>query len=89
MNWREIVPEIDAHVRATYKVHGIVIAGSIVRGEADPTSDFDVFIVHAEPSRLRDRRHFKTCPRSSIRRIASAATSRASSRRVDRCASRS
>jgi len=67
MTWR--VPPYDAaareaedHVRATYRIHGIVIAGSIVRGEADPTSDLDIFIVHAEPWRLRDQRRFHGVP---------------------------
>jgi hypothetical protein len=67
MTWR--VPpfdaaalEIERHVRATYKTHGIVIAGSIVRGEAGPMSDLDVFIVHAEPWRLRDQKRFNGVP---------------------------
>jgi len=67
MTWRVppydvAVAEIEAHVRATYQVHGIVIAGSIVRGEPGPTSDFDVFIVHREPWRLRDQRWFNGVP---------------------------
>jgi hypothetical protein len=40
----------------------VVIAGSIVRGEAGPTSDLDVFIVHAEPWRLRDQKRFQGVP---------------------------
>jgi predicted nucleotidyltransferase len=44
MTWRvppfdAAVDEIERHVRATYQLHGFVIAGSIVRGEAGPTSD--------------------------------------------------
>ncbi|MBA3500017.1 MAG: nucleotidyltransferase domain-containing protein [Myxococcota bacterium] len=54
--------EIERHVRATYQIHGMVIAGSIVRGEAGPMSDLDVFIVHAEPWRLRDQRRFCGVP---------------------------
>jgi hypothetical protein len=67
MSWRVppfdvAVDEIERHVRATYKTHGIVIAGSIIRGEAHPLSDFDVFIVHAEPWRLRDQKFFNGVP---------------------------
>jgi hypothetical protein len=67
MTWRvppydTAVVEIERHVRATYAIHGIVIAGSIVRGEPGPTSDFDVMIVHAEPWRLRDQRRFAGVP---------------------------
>jgi predicted nucleotidyltransferase len=56
------VAEAEAFVRATWKTHGIVVAGSIVRGEADPTSDLDIFVVHAEPWRLRDQRRFAGVP---------------------------
>ena len=67
MTWRVppydvAVAAIEQHVRATYRIHGMVIAGSIVRGDAGPTSDFDVFIVHAEPWRLRDQRRFNGVP---------------------------
>ena len=33
-----------AHVRATWKVHGIGVSGSILRGGSGPTSDLDVFL---------------------------------------------
>ena len=49
-------------VRATYAPIGIVVAGSIVRGEAGPTSDLDVFVVHGEPWRLREQRRFAGVP---------------------------
>ena len=67
MTWR--VPPFDraalaaeTHVRATYAPRGIVIAGSIVRGEAGPTSDLDVFVIHDEPWRLREQRWFEGVP---------------------------
>lgn len=67
MTWRvppfaAAAAEIETHVRATYALHGLVLAGSIVRGEAGPTSDFDVMIVHREPWRLRDQRRFAGVP---------------------------
>jgi predicted nucleotidyltransferase len=54
--------ELVTYVRATYAPIGIVVAGSIVRGEAGPTSDLDVFVVHGEPWRLRDQRRFAGVP---------------------------
>jgi hypothetical protein len=50
------------YVRATYAPLGIVLAGSIVRGEAGPTSDFDVFVVHDQPWRLREQKRFADVP---------------------------
>lgn len=67
MTWR--TPAVDAavtalvdHVRVTYAPRGIVVAGSIVRGEAGPTSDLDVFVIHDEPWRIRDQRRFAGIP---------------------------
>jgi len=67
MTWR--VPPFDrafaaleAYVRATYAPLGIIVSGSIVRGEAGPTSDFDVFVIHDHPWRLREQRRFEGVP---------------------------
>lgn len=67
MTWRvppfdQAVAELEAYVRATWHPIGIVISGSIVRGEAGPTSDLDVFIVHDQPWRLREQRRFAGVP---------------------------
>ena len=67
MTWRipphdRAVAELEAHVRATYAPRGIVVAGSIVRGEAGPTSDLDVVVIHDEPWRLREQRRFAGIP---------------------------
>ena len=61
-DWRIAADELVAYVRATYAPIGIVIAGSLVRSEGGPTSDLDVFVVHAEPWRLRDQRVFAGVP---------------------------
>ncbi|HMG54891.1 MAG TPA: nucleotidyltransferase domain-containing protein [Kofleriaceae bacterium] len=67
MTW--CVPPFDqaielllAHVRAEYAPRGIVVSGSIVRGEAGPTSDLDVLVVHDAAWRLRDQRRFAGVP---------------------------
>ncbi len=67
MSWRvdpfdAAADEAERYVRATYRSHGIVIAGSIVRGEAGPTSDLDIFVVHAEPWRIREQKRFSGVP---------------------------
>lgn len=67
MTWRvppydRAIAELAAHVQATWKPLGVVVSGSIVRGEAGPTSDLDVFVVHDEPWRLRDQRRFAGVP---------------------------
>lgn len=67
MSWRvppydRAVDEAEAFIRASWKIHGIVVAGSIVRGEAGPTSDLDVFVVHAEPWRVRVQKRFAGVP---------------------------
>ena len=58
----QAVAELEAHVRATWQPLGILIAGSIVRGEAGPTSDLDVFVIHDQPWRLRAQRRFAGVP---------------------------
>ncbi len=56
------IAELVAYVRATWSPLGIVVSGSIVRGEGGPTSDLDVNIVHAAPWRLREQRRFAGVP---------------------------
>jgi predicted nucleotidyltransferase len=67
MTWRvppfdAAVDELVAYVRATYAPLGIIVAGSIVRGEAGPTSDLDVFSVHDQPWRMREQKRFSGVP---------------------------
>lgn len=54
--------ELLAYVRTTYAPLAVVVSGSIVRGEGDPSSDLDVVIVHAEPWRVREQRRFAGVP---------------------------
>jgi predicted nucleotidyltransferase len=67
MTWRvppydQAIVELVTYVRTTYSPRGIVVSGSIVRGEAGPTSDFDVFVVHDQPWRVREQRRFGGTP---------------------------
>ena len=54
--------EVVAYVRKAYAPVGIVIAGSIVRGEGGPTSDLDVCVVHGEDWRVREQKRFERVP---------------------------
>lgn len=56
------VAELVAYVRETWRPLGILLSGSIVRGEAGPLSDLDVNVVHAEPWRQRVQRRFAGVP---------------------------
>jgi len=67
MTWRtppfdRAIAELEAYVRATYDPLGVIVSGSIVRGNPDPTSDFDVVVVHDQPWRLREQRRFADVP---------------------------
>jgi predicted nucleotidyltransferase len=67
MTWRvapfdRAVEELLTYVQASYAPLGVVVAGSIVRGEAGPSSDLDVFVVHDKSWRLREQRRFAGVP---------------------------
>ncbi len=67
MTWRvppydRAAAEAEEFLRAGWKLHGIVVAGSIVRGEAGPASDLDIFAVHAGPGRVRVQKRFAGVP---------------------------
>jgi hypothetical protein len=67
MTWRvppfdQAVAELEAYAQATWKPIGVVVSGSIVRGDGGPMSDLDVVVVHDEPWRLREQRRFAGVP---------------------------
>jgi hypothetical protein len=67
MAWRvppfdDAVTELEAYARTTWNPIGVVVSGSIVRGEGGPTSDLDVVVVHDQPWRLRAQRRFAGVP---------------------------
>lgn len=41
---------------------GVVVSGSIVRGNPDPSSDLDLVVLHNEPWRRRSQRYFNGTP---------------------------
>jgi predicted nucleotidyltransferase len=67
VSWRRppfdtAIAELEAYVRGRYAPVGVIVSGSIVRGEAGPTSDFDVFVIHDEPWRVREQKRFSGVP---------------------------
>jgi len=60
--WRQAADELVAYVQVTYAPLGIVLSGSLVRGDGGPTSDLDVFVIHDRAWRLREQRRFRGVP---------------------------
>lgn len=51
-----------AHIRERVPVLGIIASGSIIRGNPGPTSDLDIYVIHAQPQRQRLQRIFHGVP---------------------------
>ena len=49
-------------ILAHYAVRGIFACGSIIRGNPGPSSDFDIYVIHAAPERQRVQRRFDGVP---------------------------
>ena len=67
--WPELGPRYDValheavrYVLGRFAVHGIIVAGSIVAGNPGPSSDLDLYVVHARPQRQRIQRWFGDVP---------------------------
>ena len=60
--WRQAADELVAYVQVTYAPLGIVLSGSLVRGDGGPASDLDVVVVHDRAWRLREQRRFRGVP---------------------------
>jgi predicted nucleotidyltransferase len=50
------------HILAEFEVLGIIAAGSIIRGEGHPSSDWDICIIHAKPQRQMIQTFFEGVP---------------------------
>jgi predicted nucleotidyltransferase len=67
--WPDLAPRYGEALRAAvtfvierFEPQAILAAGSIVRGEADRTSDLDIFVIHERPYRQRVQRWFGDVP---------------------------
>ncbi len=51
-----------AFILARFEVHGIIVSGSIIRGNPNRGSDLDIMVLHAKPQRQRLQRFFHGVP---------------------------
>jgi hypothetical protein len=49
-------------IKASYNPVGIIVSGSIVRGNPNPNRDFDIYVVHTERYRQRVQKYFDGVP---------------------------
>lgn len=67
--WPNLSERYDKALRATvtyildnFDVHGIIVSGSIIRGNPNAGSDFDTVVIHAKPERQRIQKFFHGVP---------------------------
>jgi predicted nucleotidyltransferase len=67
--WPPLSPSYDLALREAvafileqFEVYGIIVSGSIIRGNPHPSSDFDLVVIHAQPERQRLQRLFRHVP---------------------------
>ena len=51
-----------AWINDNYKPVGIIVSGSIIRGNPDANSDFDIYVIHQEKFRQRVQKYFNQVP---------------------------
>jgi predicted nucleotidyltransferase len=68
-DWPDLAERYDQALREAvrfvlqrFDVFGIVVSGTIVRGNPDPTSDLDVYVIHREQFRQRIQKFFNGVP---------------------------
>ena len=54
--------EAVAFILERFEVYGILVCGSIVRGNANPHSELDIMVLHAQDQRQRLQRFFQGVP---------------------------
>ena len=67
--WPDLPSQPDRALRAAvrfilerFEPDGIIVTGSIIRGNPDPTSDLDIHVIHAKPQRQRIQKRFEGVP---------------------------
>ncbi len=68
-NWPELPEKYDIALRSAVEfilkndtVLGIVVSGTILRGNPDPSSDLDIYVIHDQPFRQRLQKYFHGIP---------------------------
>lgn len=54
--------ELVSFIIQSYDVLGIIVSGSIIRGNPNAGSDFDTYVIHAKPERQRIQKFFHGVP---------------------------
>jgi predicted nucleotidyltransferase len=49
-------------IESNYKPIGIIASGSIIRGNPNKDSDFDIYVIHEQPFRQRIQKYFNQVP---------------------------
>lgn len=68
-HWPELHQRYDqalrravAYILGRYNVSGIIASGTILRGNPGPSSDLDIYVIHAEDYRQRVQKFFNNVP---------------------------
>jgi len=68
-NWPKLSSKYDVALHSAvefilknYTILGIIVSGTIVRGNPDPSSDLDIYVIHAQPFRQRLQKLFNGVP---------------------------
>lgn len=68
-NWPKLSDKYDVALRSAvefilenYTVLGIIVSGTIIRGNPDTSSDLDIYVIHNQPFRQRLQKFFNDIP---------------------------
>lgn len=68
-NWPKLSEKYGVALRSAvefilknYTVLGIIVSGTIIRGNPDPSSDLDIYVIHDQPFRQRLQKFFNGIP---------------------------
>jgi predicted nucleotidyltransferase len=68
-NWPDLEERYDlalreavAFILENFNSSGIIASGTIIRGNPDPTSDLDIYVIHQESFRRRIQKYFNKVP---------------------------
>ena len=60
--YAKALKEAVAYILGNFEVLGILVTGTIVRGNPSPNSDLDICVLHSGPTRQRIQKFFKGVP---------------------------
>lgn len=60
--YEEALRDAVIFILKNYDPVGIIVSGTIIRGNPDPSSDFDIYSIHMKPYRQRVQKFFRGIP---------------------------